>query len=162
MPRYRPACAGRPAPAAVPLIVDQLQRSVERFLIFTGVVLLTGERGVGELVRRDEVDPPHLGRIEPASSAMSPSTVPDRRWPPGVRAPGTHHSPHVLCRPLRRHSPDSEPRTVRSTSPRCTTRGPAPWDRPRSRAKRARAVLDATFADRPRPRTRPTGCGRGW
>ena len=47
-----------------PLIVDQLQRPVERLLVLASVVLLAGERGVRELVRGDEVDPPHLGRVE--------------------------------------------------------------------------------------------------
>src|SRR5262249_47192327 len=48
------------------LVIDQLKRLVERFLVLAGVVVLTGERGVRELVRLDEVDTADVGRVEPA------------------------------------------------------------------------------------------------
>ena len=64
MPISRPSLARALLLLAQLLVADPLERLVERRLVVAGVVLEPGRRGVRELVRRDEVLPPQLGRVD--------------------------------------------------------------------------------------------------
>ena len=66
MPRCRPCLQRLGLLLAQTRVAGHLERLVERLLVLAGVVMLAGQGREWELLRLDEVDPPHLGRVESA------------------------------------------------------------------------------------------------